>query len=91
MASNVVQEMRPNTEWDRVAVATQSSECSRCGGLLVASRYIDLLDDTGQIEFDAERCVQCGEVLDPVIRRNRLCQIAAEQQRNDSKEVRQVA
>jgi hypothetical protein len=46
--------------------------CRRCGGLMVAERYIDLLDDTGQIEFTAERCVQCGEVVDQTILANRL-------------------
>ncbi len=46
-------------------------ECIRCGGFLVPTRYMDLQDDTGQLEFVAERCVQCGDVVDPVIRRNR--------------------
>ena len=41
--------------------------CSRCGGLMVEERFMDLLDGTGQIEFTAQRCVQCGEVVDPVI------------------------
>ncbi len=37
----------------------------------------DLRDDTGQICFDARRCVQCGNVLDAVIERNRLHPAAA--------------
>jgi hypothetical protein len=44
----------------------------RCGGLMVADRYIDLLDDTGKIEFVGERCIQCGDVVDQTILRNRL-------------------
>jgi hypothetical protein len=45
--------------------------CPRCGGFMVQERYIDLLDDTGQLEFTADRCVQCGEVVDQTILANR--------------------
>jgi hypothetical protein len=36
--------------------------CSRCGGLMVIVQLIDL---------PAQRCVQCGELVDPVILHNR--------------------
>ena len=49
----------------------QHVDCPRCGGLMVPDRFIDLLDDTGILEFMAARCVSCGEVLDPVILQNR--------------------
>jgi len=39
--------------------------CPRCSGLMVAEWYQDLSD------YCAQRCVQCGEVIDPVILRNR--------------------
>ncbi len=45
--------------------------CPRCGGLLLTQHYIDLLDDTGQIDITAWHCAMCGEVLDPVILKNR--------------------
>ena len=45
--------------------------CPRCGGLLLTQQYIDLLDDTGQIDITAWHCTICGEVLDPVILKNR--------------------
>ena len=32
---------------------------------------MDLLHNTGELELAAKRCVQCGEVVDPVILRNR--------------------
>ncbi len=48
------------------------AQCTRCGGLMVADRYIDLLDDTGKLEFTADRCIQCGEVVDQIILRNRI-------------------
>ena len=48
--------------------------CRRCGGLLVTEYYLDLQDDTGQIGITGLRCTSCGEVVDPVILRNRLNQ-----------------
>lgn len=47
------------------------STCNRCGGLMVSDFCMDLLNSTGELEFAAKRCVQCGEVVDPVIQRNR--------------------
>ena len=46
----------------------------RCGGLMVTEYYMDLQDDTGQIGITSIRCCSCGEVIDPVILRNRLNQ-----------------
>jgi len=53
------------------SAAKQGSTCSRCGGLMVSDFCMDLLNSTGELEFAAKRCVQCGEVVDPVIERNR--------------------
>ncbi|NOS77663.1 MAG: hypothetical protein HOP35_06925 [Nitrospira sp.] len=53
------------------SVVTHQSICSRCGGLMVSDFCMDLLNSTGELEFAAQRCVQCGEVVDPVIQRNR--------------------
>ncbi len=38
------------------------NHCSRCGGFMVMEPLADL---------PARRCVQCGEVVDPVILQNR--------------------
>lgn len=38
---------------------------------MVSDFCMDLLNSTGELEFAAQRCVQCGEVVDPVIQRNR--------------------
>jgi len=38
---------------------------------MVAEQCFDLWDDTGQFDFQARRCVQCGELVDPVILKNR--------------------
>ena len=45
--------------------------CPRCGGLMVSDFCMDLMNNTGELELTAKRCVQCGEVVDPVIQRNR--------------------
>jgi hypothetical protein len=38
---------------------------------MVGDFCMDLLHSTGELELAAKRCVQCGEVVDPVIQRNR--------------------
>ena len=45
--------------------------CTRCGGLLVKELSIDLWRCTSELECGARRCVQCGDVIDVVILRNR--------------------
>jgi hypothetical protein len=47
------------------------SMCMRCGGLMVNDFCMDVLNSVGESRFDAKRCVQCGEVVDPVILENR--------------------
>ena len=51
--------------------------CHRCGELLVGEFCTDLLSSTGELEFLTSRCVQCGELVDPVILRNRMRQQGA--------------
>jgi len=50
---------------------TYESTCDRCGGFMVNDSYLDLLNTDGESNFAAKRCVLCGEVVDPVILRNR--------------------
>ena len=47
------------------------ARCLRCGGLMVPEQCFDLFSDNGRLDFPAKRCVQCGELVDPVILRNR--------------------
>ncbi len=54
-----------------------SMACGRCGGLIVHDFFLDLLDDTGHFEFQGTRCVQCGDLTDPVILQNRARQSRA--------------
>ena len=53
------------------SAAPHESMCARCGGLMVQDYCLDVLGNIGESEFAAKRCVQCGEVVDPVILRNR--------------------
>ena len=39
---------------------------------MLLTYYQDIHDDTGQIDISALRCTICGEVIDPVILKNRL-------------------
>jgi hypothetical protein len=48
--------------------------CVRCGGLMVREFCMDLLSSTGELDCAARRCVQCGEVVDPLILQNRRTQ-----------------
>ncbi len=41
---------------------------------MVGEFSMDLLNSTGELEFLASRCVQCGEVVDLVILMNRRLQ-----------------
>lgn len=45
--------------------------CTRCRGLMVVDHCFDVLSDAGEIDCRVLRCVQCGDVVDPVILRNR--------------------
>ncbi len=48
-----------------------SPSCTRCGGLLVDERCMDIGESLGGYWFWAMRCVQCGDIVDEVILRNR--------------------
>lgn len=52
------------------SAAPHESMCTRCGGFMVIDFYMDLLFCIGETEFSAKRCVQCGQIVDPVIMRN---------------------
>jgi len=47
------------------------SSCLRCGGFMVREVSTDLMNIAGELEYVTTRCVQCGDILDPVILRNR--------------------
>lgn len=46
-----------------------TGRCPRCSGLMVAELCTDFWDDAENVAV--RRCVQCGEVIDPIILLNR--------------------
>lgn len=87
MVATATEHAESATHTNVVAVRVDPGQCTRCGGFMVADRYIDLLDDTGKLEFTADRCIQCGEVVDQTILRNRM----ANQARTSATPLAQVA
>lgn len=75
--SNTISTKYPNPAWDNKDDKAESNpfdstvKCHRCQGLLVHEFCSDLQDGTGEIGFWALRCLQCGELLDPLILRHR--------------------
>lgn len=51
--------------------ALLQSACLRCGGLMVNHVSLDLWNSSSELECATRRCVQCGDILDPVILHNR--------------------
>jgi len=49
-----------------------STQCSRCGGFLVSSFCISPDQGTSEFEIPVWKCLQCGDVLDATILKNRL-------------------
>lgn len=45
--------------------------CVRCCGLMVRDHFYDLLNDSGYLSIRGWRCVNCGNILDPLILRNK--------------------
>ena len=51
--------------------ALLQSTCLRCGGLMVNEISTDLMNSSSEMKCTTRRCVQCGDILDPVILRHR--------------------
>ena len=63
-----------NGDADRFLPASEqfyTRACARCAGLLVTEWYYDL-NNTGEHNVEALRCVQCGYRVDPVILQNQI-------------------
>ena len=54
-----------------ISSALLQPTCARCGGFMVNEVAMDLMSSTGELDCATRRCVQCGDILDPVILRNR--------------------
>lgn len=56
-------------------ISVSSIRCFRCSGLMVAEQGFDSLLGISEAAASLRRCVQCGEVTDPVILQNRRLQV----------------
>ena len=54
----------------------EGSRCQRCGGFLVPNHCLDLESSWGDRWCTTLRCVQCGELIDPLLLRNRRRSLA---------------
>ena len=52
--------------------ASGSLGCQRCGGMLVDEHCMDIGEEGSGHRFWGMRCIQCGDVVDETILRNRF-------------------
>lgn len=57
---------------DSARKSEKEDTCTRCGGFMVSHWCMNVNYDAGGMEILTKRCLQCGEVIDPVILENRL-------------------
>lgn len=50
--------------------------CTRCHGLMVGDDLIDVRESYLPMWTRSLRCISCGNIVDPTINRNRICQQA---------------
>lgn len=55
--------------------------CFRCMGLMVAEQGFDSMLGSSETDGLLRRCVQCGEIIDPIILQNRRLQRGSELER----------
>lgn len=55
-----------------------SIRCPRCMRLTVVEGVFDSIAGGGQVDSLVRRCVQCGEVVDPVIHQNRWLRLGTD-------------
>lgn len=45
-------------------------QCRRCQGYLITDHFMDILSVSGEVNFTGWRCLNCGDITDPVIVRH---------------------
>jgi hypothetical protein len=45
-------------------------QCQRCQGYLITEHFIDMLSASGEMDFKGLRCLNCGDITDPIIVRH---------------------
>ena len=49
-------------------------KCERCNGLFIAVSFVGGDDVVGAWEYDGLKCVNCGHITDPLLKKNRELQ-----------------
>lgn len=62
--------MHSKTAGSNIKTPTPKS-CGRCGGYMESEMCIDLESDNGHSTCWVLRCIQCGDIVDEVILKNR--------------------
>lgn len=62
---------RPAAESQAWDSQSNAKSCPRCHGYMIHDSYLDPYSNSGTFAIAILRCVQCGNVLDPVIVTNR--------------------
>lgn len=55
---------------NEIAHMMNQSSCDRCGGLLIKGHCLDVANPGGELWITTKHCIQCGNVIDPVILKN---------------------
>ena len=49
--------------------------CQRCEGYMVRDFFLDVMNVSGEMDFDGWRCLNCGDITDPVIAHHRYANV----------------
>ena len=64
--------LAPGTLLPEEAQKEDIMTCTRCQGCMAKDHFIDLLESANRLWMAGWRCLNCGNVFDPVMERNRL-------------------
>ena len=54
-------------EWGETIQEKMPMQCQRCQGYMVGDHFMDFLNVTGEMVINGWRCLNCGNITDPVI------------------------
>src|SRR5262245_25140616 len=52
------------------SIGGKAMRCQRCQGCMISDHFMDLLTGSSELDFKGWRCLNCGEITDPVIVHN---------------------
>ncbi len=67
-----IQSLEESDFVEAMDAALHRQSCLRCGGLLIQDHCYDVFSDSGEVMSSVYRCCGCGEIIDPLILKNRM-------------------